>query len=130
MYLSISPVDMVVADEQASGNDAGTDVVDGASGEVVASCLGSVKSYVPNLLTKKLNFPTVKSKPDSRSANVSRTSGECGSSARSVGEVGELPMFERVGELPYVDWIVELWFVDVAGELPYVDAIGKLPFYG
>ena len=103
MHSSISRVDMVVADEQASRIDNGTAAVDGSSGAVVASCLGFVKSCVPNLLTKKLNFPTVNSKPDSRSANVSRTSGECGLSAGSVGEVGELPMFERIGELPYVD---------------------------
>ena len=103
MYLLISPVDMVVAGEQASRIDTGTDAVDGASGAAAASCRGSVKSCVPNLFTKKLNAPTVKSKPDSRLANVSRTSGECGSSARFVGEVGELPIFERVGELPYVD---------------------------
>ena len=103
MYSLISRVDMVVADEQASRIDNGTDAVDGASGAAVASCLGSVKSCVPNLFTKKLNAPTVKSKPDSRLANVSRTSGECGSSARFVGEVGELPIFERVDELPYVD---------------------------
>ena len=104
MYLSISPVDIVVADELSSRIDAGTGAVDGASSAAVVSCLGSVKSCVPNLLTKKLNAPTVKSKPDSRLANVSRTSVECGSSARFVGEVGELPIFERVGELPYVDY--------------------------
>ena len=130
MYSSISRVDIVVADELSSRIDAGTGAVDVALSAAVASCLGSVKSCVPNLLTKKLNFPTVNSKPDSRSTNVSRTSGECGLSARFVGEVGELPMFERIGELPYVDWIVELWFIDVAGELPFVDAIGELPFSG
>ena len=81
---------MVVADEQASKIDDGTDAVDGASGAAVASCRGSVKSYVPNLFTKKLNAPTVKSKHDSRLANVSRTSGECGANAPFVGEVGGL----------------------------------------
>ena len=94
---------MVVADEQASRIDDGTDAVDGASGAAVASCCGSVKSCVPNLFTKKLNAPTVKSKPDSRPANVSQVSGECGANAPFVDEISELPIFEQVGELPYVD---------------------------
>ena len=71
MYSLISPVDMVVASEQASRTDNGADVVDGASGAAVASCRGSVKSCVPRLFTKKLNAPTVKSKPDSRPENAS-----------------------------------------------------------
>ena len=89
----ISRVDMVVADEQASRIDDGTDAVDGASGAAVVICRGSVKSCVPNLFTKKLNASTVKSKPDSRPANVSRASGECGSNVPFVGEVGGLPIF-------------------------------------
>ena len=106
----ISRVDMVVADEQAWRIDDGMDAVDGsavegatidgASGAEVTSWRGSVKSCIPSLFTKKLNEPTVKPKPDSRSANVSWNSGECGSkSIRGsdvlfAGEVGVLPFVE------------------------------------
>ena len=101
---------MVVADEQASRIDSCTDPVDGSvvegaaveksSGAEVASWRGSVKSCVPSLFTKKLNEPTVKSKPDSRLANVSRASGECGSKfvigsdVLFAGEAGVLPFVE------------------------------------
>ena len=106
----ISRVDMVVADEQAWRIDDGMDAVDGsategaaidgASGAAVTSCCGSVKSCVPILFTKKLNAPTVKSKPDTRLANVSWNSGECGSKfirgadVLFAGEVGVLPFVE------------------------------------
>ena len=103
-------VDMVVADEQAWRIDDGMDAVDGsavegvatdgASGAEVVDWRGSVKSCTPSLLTKKLNEPTVKPKPDSRSAKVSCNSGECGSkSIRGsdvlfAGEAGVLPFVE------------------------------------
>ena len=101
---------MVVADEQTWRVDDGMDAVDGsavegaatdgASGAEVASWCGSVKSCVPSLFTKKLNEPTVKSKPDLRPANVSWNSSECGSKfirgsdALFAGEVGVLPFVE------------------------------------
>ena len=110
MSSCISRVDMVVADEQAWRIDDGMDAVegsvvegtatDGASGAEVASWRGSVKSCVPSLFTKKLNEPTVKPKPDSRPANASWNSGECGSKfvRRSdvlfAGEIGVLPFVE------------------------------------
>ena len=106
----ISRVDMVVADEQAWRVDDGMDVVDGsavegaatdgASGTEVASWRGSIKSCIPSLFTKNLNEPTVKPKPDSRSANASWNSGECGSKfirgsdVLFAGEVGMLPLVE------------------------------------
>ena len=106
----ISRVDMVVADERAGRIDDGMDAVDGsavegaatdgASGAEVASWRGSVKSCIPSLFTKKLNEPTVKPKPDSRSANASWNSGECGSKfirgsdVLFAGEVGVLPFVE------------------------------------
>ena len=88
----ISRVDMVVADEGAA--------IDGASSAEVVSCRGSIKSCIPSLFTKKLNEPTVKPKPDSRPANVSWNSGECGSKfirgsdMLFAGEVGVLPFVE------------------------------------
>ena len=108
MYLLNSRVDMVVVGEPTPRIDIGTDAVDGSLGISDASCLGSVRSCMPRLFTKKLNAPTVKSKPDSRPENVSRSSGECGSKcirgadALFAGEAGGLPLFERVGELPCV----------------------------
>ena len=106
----ISRVDMIVADEQAWRSDDGMDAVDGsaiegsatdgASGAEVVSWRGSVKSCTPSLFTKKLNEPTVKPKPDSRSAKVFWNSGECGSkSIRGsdvlfAGEAGVLPFVE------------------------------------
>ena len=110
MSSCISRVDMVVADEQAWRIDDGMDAVegsavegaatDGASGAEVASWCGSVKSCTPSLLTKKLNEPTVKPKPDSRSEKASWNPGECGSkSIRGsdvlfAGEAGVLPFVE------------------------------------
>ena len=103
----ISRVDMVFADEQAWRIDDGMDAVDGsavegvaadgASGAEVASWRGSVKSCTPSLLTKKLNEPTVKPKPYSRSEKASWNSGECvsksigRSDALFAGEAGVLP---------------------------------------
>ena len=62
---------MVVADGIDNDADAvdgsavvGT-VVDVVSGAAAVLFLGSVKSYVPRLFTKKLNEPTVRSKSDS-----------------------------------------------------------------
>ena len=76
-HLLSSCVDMVVADEIDRDADAtdgsavlGT-VVDVVSGAAVASWRGSVKSYIPKLLTKKLNEPNVRSKPFSSPAKVS-----------------------------------------------------------
>ena len=105
----ISRVDMVVADEQAWRIDDGMDAVDGsavegaatdgASSAEVVSWRGSVKSCTPSLL-KKLNEPTVKPKPDSRSEKVSWNSGECGSKfirgsdVLFAGEAGVLPFVE------------------------------------
>ena len=110
MSSRISRVDMVVADEQAWRVDGGMDAVersavegaaaDGASGAKVASWRGSVKSCTPSLLMKKLNEPTVKPKPDSRSEKASRNSGECGSKfirgsdALFAGEADVLPFVE------------------------------------
>ena len=72
-----SCIDMVVADENdkdADTTDGSTvvgTIVDVVSGVAVVCFLGSVKSCVPRLFTKKLNEPTVRSKPDSSPAKVS-----------------------------------------------------------
>ena len=93
MRLFISRVDMVDVDEQAWRVDDGVDAdgypvegvaAAGVSDAEVASWRGSVKSCTPSLLTKKLNEPTVKPKPDSRSEKASWNSGEC--SSKSIRE--------------------------------------------
>ena len=53
-------------------------MVDVESGAEVVCVFGSIKSYVPRLFMKKLNKPTVRSKPDSSLAKVSWNAGGCG----------------------------------------------------
>ena len=110
MSSRISRMDMVVVDEQAWRVDDRMDTVegsavegaatDGASGTEVASWRGSVKFCVPSLFTKKLNEPTVKPKPDSRPANASWNSGECGS--KSIRR-SDLLFAGKAGVLPFVE---------------------------
>ena len=75
---------MVVADENGKDADAAGRstvpgaIVDAVSGAVVMCVFDPVKSYVPRLITKKLNEPTARSKPDSNPAKVSWNSGGCG----------------------------------------------------
>ena len=72
-----SCIDMVVADENDKDADAtdgstvvGT-IVDVVSGVAIVCVLGSIKSCVPRLFTRKLNEPIVRSKPDLSPAKVS-----------------------------------------------------------
>ena len=84
------------------------------------------------MFTKKLNEPTVRSKPVSSLAKVSWNSGECGSKSIAgsdvlfVDEAVCSPFVEWLDEPLCVAWFGEFWSLDFVGELSFADVIGEL----